>query len=140
MVLGRDIFGVNTFTSKLVLLRANQELTSNNIIQMKLKKVSGAYIKTKSIYDVESFISKAVKENMLGNIKTIFDLSYNLCDKVSCELYIGAIKYANNIIGELVDNITSHPNLYVDLSSLRIYDDYTYNHSLGCLLYTSRCV
>lgn len=128
MVLERDIYGIDKSTKNVVMLRSGQELTHNVIPKIKSLSLKGLYIHDDNKFDKEHQIVKTkLKEEVLDNIKEI----YNLSEKATQGLYSGTISHANDVLNKLVDTIITNENMYVDLSSLRMYDDCTYNHSLG---------
>lgn len=128
MILARDIYGIDKVTSKVVMLRAGQELTSSIVIKMMRLELSGVYIHDGDNFDKEyQIVDTSTKDEMLTSIQQIYDLS----EKTTEALYSGYISHANDVLERLIDKIMESENMYVDIQSLRVYDDCTYNHSLG---------
>ena len=127
MVLARDLYGVDSFTSKIVMLRADQVLTLSHITKLISLDIQGAYIHDNENTIEPKIVKNELKQEVLAQVKEIYDIS----EKASEYLYIGNIEHANKALEKLIDTIVNTEHLYVDLASLRMYDDCTYNHSLG---------
>jgi len=128
MVLARDIYGIDPATSKVVLLKEGQKLSKAIIEKMINMDLSGVYITGDGNFDREcQVVDNSTKKEVLDSIKEIYDLS----NKATEALYAGSISHANDVVGKLVDTIVENPNMYIDINSFRLYDDCTYNHSLG---------
>lgn len=127
MVLARDIYGVDNFTSRIVMLRANQKLTLSHITKLISLDLPGVYIHDNENTITPRVVNNEIKQEVLAQVKEIFDIS----EKASEHLYTGNIEHANDALEKLIDTIVNTEHLYVDLASLRMYDDCTYNHSLG---------
>lgn len=127
MVLARDLYGVDTFTSRIVMLRAGQKLTLSHITKMMNLDVAGVYIHEGSNGMEPRVVSNETKQEVLKQIKEIYDIS----EKTSEYLYAGNIQHANDALEKLINTVVNTEHLYIDLASLRMYDDLTYNHSLG---------
>ncbi len=128
MILARDIYGIDKTTSAVVMLRAGQVLTTAIIKNMSNLGLNGVYIQEKEGMDKEyQIVDNTTKKELLDSIQQIYDLS----EKTTEALYSGCISHANDVLDKLIDTIVENPNMYIDISSLRLYDDCTYNHSLG---------
>ncbi|MEG0979184.1 MAG: HD-GYP domain-containing protein [Oscillospiraceae bacterium] len=128
MILARDIYGIDNKTSKIVMLRSGEKLTYSIIAKMMRLEITGVYIQDREGIDKEyQIVDTTTKKQMLDSIQQIYDLS----EKTTEALYSGCISHANDVLDKLIDTIISNPNMYIDINSLRIYDDCTYNHSLG---------
>ncbi len=127
MVLARDLYGVDSFTSRLVMLRAGQTLTISHITKMISLDIQGVYIQESAETVAPKVVNTELKQEVLTQVKEIFDIS----EKTSEYLYAENIQHANDALEKLINTIVNTEHLYVDLASLRMYDDCTYNHSLG---------
>lgn len=128
MILARDIYGIDSCTSKVIMLRAGQKLTISIITKMMCMELTGVYIQSDECFDNENqLVDTTTKKEILNSIQKIYDLSIRTTET----LYADTISHANAVIEKLVDTIVDNPNMYIDIHSLRIYDDCTYNHSLG---------
>lgn len=128
MVLARDIYGIDKLTSSVVMLRAGQSLTVANIAKIMSMELNGVYIQNREGLDKENqTVKNSTKKEVLDSIQQIYELS----EKTTEALYAGCISHANDVLDRLVDTILESPNMYIDIFSLRLYDDCTYNHSLG---------
>jgi len=128
MILARDIYGIDSFTSKVVMLRAGQELTVSIITKMMRMELIGVYVQGNDNFDKEhQLVDTTTKKEILESIHQIYDLS----NRTTEALFAGTISHANDVLEKLVDTIIGNPNMYIDIYSLRVYDDCTYNHSLG---------
>lgn len=128
MVLERDIYGIDKITSNIVMLKSGQKLTDSVIPKIKSLELNGLYVHDDNSFDKQhQLIKHHLKKEVLESIKKIYDLS----EKATQALYAGTISHANEVVNKLVDIILEDETMYIDISSLRMYDDCTYNHSLG---------
>ena len=129
MILARDLYGIDSCTSKVIMLKSGQKLTVSNITKiMCMEQLTGVYIQSDESFDNENqLVDTKTKKEILNSIQKIYDLSTRTTET----LYAETISHANAVIEKLVDTIVDNPKMYIDIDSLRIYDDCTYNHSLG---------
>lgn len=132
MVIERDIYGKDKKTSTVAMLKSGEQLNSSLIAKIKALDISGVYIHGDNKFNNEQVVDTKMKVEVLDNIKNIYDLS----EKATQALYSGAIRNANDVLDKLIDTIINNENTFIDIDSLRMYDDCTYNHSLGVTVLT----
>ncbi len=126
VVLARDVYGVDSFTGHVVMLKAGQTLTMAHITKLLGLNLQGVYVHSgKNLNNV--IVDTEEKEEIIGRVREIYDIA----ERTTESLYAGNIEHANNVLQRLIDNIINSKNLYLDIDNLRLYDDCTYNHALG---------
>lgn len=123
MVLGRDLFG---FQNELMLAEG-QSLTNVEIKRIKELRYQGAFIDDEISKDIEtqSALSTTLKNNAVKAVKTVFSqLKTNTAPNVP-------IYQLKMVAEEIVDEITQNNNAVINMIDLKVFDDYTYYHSVN---------
>ncbi|WP_101697643.1 HD-GYP domain-containing protein [Clostridium minihomine] len=133
MKLDRDVYLYDYKTCKVAMLRSGQILTSAYIQKLSELQVLGAYIHsdekqgTQRLPQPPSPIKRELKEEAISNLENVFDMF----DKNAQNINISHINQTLNISKKLVTALKHNKNIELSIANLKIYDDYTYNHSLG---------
>lgn len=127
-VLARDVYGVDTFTGHVVMLKDGQTLQMASITKLLGLDLQGVYIHDNQDFEPD-IVDDSSKREVISRVKEIFDIA----EKTTESLYVDNIDHANQVLEKLINKITEtdSKNLYLDVDDLRLYDDITYNHSLG---------
>lgn len=133
MILKRDIYTFNPETHKIEKIEAEKKLTKRNIenlARVASKNVAGAYIDDgngKILTQTETLIPNELKWIAISTMKQAF----KMFDQTAQSLHIEAINQISDVARQLVDVIENNKQIMLNIFDLKLYDDYTYNHSLG---------
>lgn len=136
MRLDRDVYLYDYKTCKVAMLRSGQVLTSAYIQKLNELQILGAYIHSDDIQEEESLpkipyvrspIRKILKEEAINSLESV----YQMFDKIAQSINISHINQTLNVSKQLVTALKNNKNIELSISNLKLYDDYTYNHSLG---------
>ncbi|MDD2510808.1 MAG: HD-GYP domain-containing protein [Syntrophomonas sp.] len=109
-----------------VLLHAGVQLNENYIHGLQKAGIVSVYIRDE-LFDESDAVNDIISEKIrLKAIKTLKQ-SFVLMEKQH-QLNLHAVK---NIVDEIIDEIMQNPNILVNLSDIRSFDDYTYAHSVN---------
>lgn len=127
-VLARDVYGVDTFTGHVVMLKDGQTLQMASITKLLGLDLQGVYIHDNQDFEPD-IVDDASKREVIERVKEIFDIAETATER----LYVNNIDHVNQALEKLINKITDvdSKNIYLDVTDLRLYDDTTYNHSLG---------
>lgn len=132
MVLDRDVYMFDSKTSKVAMLRAGGVLTKAYIDKLSDMGILGVYIQSHQDELPQSRDFATVKPDMkkeaISRIKTAYSLFNNTTFN---NVHVDSIKETSDIARQLVDTLVNNKGIFVNVEDLRLYDDYTYNHSLG---------
>lgn len=128
MCLARDIHFYDMSLGSAVILKTGQKLTDVNITQMLSSKLDGAYVDTNnSEVRIVSSINQEIRREAISNIHSLAD---NFIDGSK-----GVQKKDIEAIGvttqELIDSLSSQKDILINIADIKMYDDYTYHHSLS---------
>lgn len=131
MVLDRDVYLYDSKTSNVAILRAGGVLTRNYIDNMAQMGILGVYVQTDD--DAErcasySSLKAEMKEEVVSRIRTTFEMFSTTSFR---NINVNSINATIDISHRLVDSLISNSEIMINVEDLRLYDDYTYNHSLG---------
>lgn len=126
MVLARDIYFFVSNPYHVPLLTKGQKLTSLYINKIKARNISGVYIVSSVLEDVEvsTVIDEQLRTKAMADIITVFK-AYET-DGLDPQ----AINKIRNVAKDLVLSILSKDKVLLNLIELKTYDDYTYSHCL----------
>ncbi|MBQ7782993.1 MAG: HD-GYP domain-containing protein [Oscillospiraceae bacterium] len=129
MCLARDITFFDSSVGSVVTLKTGSKLTDMNITQMlRSNVVAGVFIDSKnSEVRVIASINSEIKKNAISNIHTLAD-NFMDSDKGVTESDIDAI---GNTTEQLIDELSGKKDILINIADLKMYDDYTYHHSLS---------
>lgn len=129
MCMAREITFFDASAGAVVTLKAGTKLTDMNITQMRMSRVvAGAFIDSKnSETRVISSINSEIKESAISNIHSLAD-NFMDSSKGVTQSDIDAI---GNTTEELIDELASKKDILINIADIKMYDDYTYHHSLS---------
>jgi HD-GYP domain-containing protein (c-di-GMP phosphodiesterase class II) len=125
MVLGKSLFG----TDQSLLLGSGQVIKDSYIQKIKRLGYQGVYI-SDGLSDeivIESLISDQLKISAVKAIKDVFISSKSDDDCQTDD----AIAVTKEIVDGLINEILFNRNLMVNMVDLKIFDDYTFYHSVN---------
>ena len=123
MVLGRDLFGHQNE----LMLSEGQELSHIEIFRIKKLRYQGAFIEDEISKDIEvqSVLSTTLKNSAVRAVKAVcFQLETDGGPDTS-------IYQLKMVAEEIVDEITQNNNAMINMIDLKVFDDYTYYHSVN---------
>lgn len=128
MYLARDIHFYDISSHSAMILKAGQKLTNVIINQMLNAKLDGGYIDTvNSELQIVSSINVQIRKEAITNIHNLAD---NFIDS-SKGVQESDIKALGNTTSRLIDSLSSQKDILVNIADIKMYDDYTYHHSLS---------
>ena len=125
MILGRSLFGSN---NERMLLKG-QAIKPEYIKRIKSLGFQGLYIKDNLSDDIEieDVISEELRMDAIKRLKDLF--LYD--EKKDYKHFESTLTTINHTVDEMVDQITSTPDAMINMMDLKIYDDYTFYHSVN---------
>lgn len=131
MMLDRDVYLYDYTTSKIAMLRSGQILTQSYIHKLDELQVLGAYIHTDEnkelVNKFSSPIKKELKQEAISSVQRVFEMF----DKSAQNININCINQTMEVSKKLVNTLKSNNEVKLSIDNLKLYDDYTYNHSFG---------
>ncbi len=128
MALARDIHFYDPSTQSAMVLKTGQMLSDMHITQLCSAKLDGAYIDTvRSEVRVVSSINQQIRREAISNIHNLAD---NFIDS-SKGVQKSDVEAISNTTQELINSLSSHKDILVNIADIKMYDDYTYHHSLS---------
>lgn len=124
MILGKCLLGKNGE----LLLGAGIKITERGITKIKEIGYNGVYIHdnfTKEV-DIVEIISNELKTKTVKSIKNMY-LDIERSGDTNKKNY----DYIRKLIDDILDDILNNRNLMVNMVDLRLFDDYTFYHSLN---------
>jgi len=126
MCLGRDLNFYDSAMLTAVNLKAGTKLTDANITQMKRTDLDGAYIDdAKSVIRVISSINTEIKNEAISGVKNLAN------DFMSGGVTGEDVDEIGDTTEKLIDTLSSHSDIMVNIADIKMYDDYTFHHSLS---------
>ena len=125
VTLARDVYGVDTFTGRIVMLKAGQTLTVAHITKLMGLDLQGVYINEKRVN--REIISDATKRELIS----VFDEYHAHIDIASFGLYTDKIEEANSVLANFVDTILERDELNFDIENFDFHENLRYNHALS---------
>ncbi len=117
-----------------ILLRAGNKLTSNYIDKLKKLGLNGVYIHdeiSKGI-EIKSMISEEVKNQAVMDMKNSFVLADT--SRYDKKKSYNAFKKISETVDSFIDEISNNENLIINMIDLKVFDDYTFYHSVNVAL------
>jgi len=128
MCLARDIHFYDPSSQSSMILKTGQKLTDMQVTQLCSAKLDGAYVDTvRSEVRVVSSINQQIRREAISNIHSLAD---NFIDS-SKGVQKGDVEAIGNTTQELIDSLSSHKDILINIADIKMYDDYTYHHSLS---------
>lgn len=125
MVLARTIYN----SDGRILLHAGTILTDHYIKRFTNLSIASVYIKD-HIFDDQELHDIISEETRVATIKAVKE-SFALLEK-DRRLNISLVK---DLVSNILDELLSNPNVVINLSDIRVFDDYTFAHSVNvCVL------
>lgn len=126
MILGRDLFG----HSNELLLARGMTLTAIEINRIRFLKYQGVYILDQMSENLmpDSGISIHLRNRAVKTLKTIYKQIENDRDYATNKSILNGAMFVTD---EIVKEITSNKNVSVNMIDLKVFDDYTYYHSVN---------
>lgn len=124
MLMGDNLFGEN---GELV-LAANTVLTQDYVQRIRKLNYNGVYIEDDLSKDIKivNIINDRIRAQTVKGVKDIF-----ICTENKSPISKKKFKNMQNQIASIVDEILENPNLMVNMVDLKVFDDYTYFHSVN---------
>ena len=129
MKLARDLRLFDASYGHSVLLRKGQIITETAIIRIISLGFSGLYIDDGADDDVtvESGVNEELRVEFITGVKSLFLSFKGSFDKD----VVKQIEKISVTVGRLIDEIQNNEDFMVNIVDLKMYDDYTYHHSLS---------
>lgn len=128
MCLARDIHFYTPASTSAVILTRGQKITDVQITQMNAAKIDGAYIDTiRSEVRVISSINQEIRQEAITNIQNLAD---NFIDS-SKGVQQSDIDTIDGTTQSLIDGLSSNKDILINIADIKMYDDYTFHHSLS---------
>lgn len=125
MIIGKDLYGKDG----ILLLKEGQEITSTNIKRIDNLGYQGIYIvdKISKDIDIQNIIDDTLRQKTVSAVKHVYDCLEN-DDKRKNEVNIFETKL---LIENIIDEIIHNKHLIINMVDLKVFDDYTYYHSVN---------
>jgi len=133
MMLDRDVYLYGCKTSEILMLKAGQVLTESYINQLYELEILGVYVHSsekKEIVKAPSPIDQELKQEAVSSLEQIFEMF----DQPAKNISIKSINKTMSVSKKLVNALKNNAEAKLSIENLKLYDDYTYNHSLGVSL------
>lgn len=129
MILAKDVKIYNDEINDVDLLKEGLKLTNSNINRLKKFGSVGLYIYdgNENIEKPMQIIDEALKIEAIGELEKLF----SGVDKNPKRVDDFALYSVNDVSAKIVDNILHNKKYLVNIIDLKMYDDYTYHHSLS---------
>ncbi len=134
MILDRDVYLFDSVTSKIIMLRSGQILTQLYINKFIELDILGAYIrsgnekeKVRIKTNIRQPIGRELKQEAIESVHQV----YKMFNQVAQKINVSCINQTMNISKKLVNSLKNNAEVKISIANLKLYDDYTYNHSLG---------
>jgi len=129
MTLDSDVYLYDYKTCKVAMLRSGQILKQSYINRLEKLEILGAYINFEkdSYFEAPSPIRQELKQEAVSVVKRV----YKMFDQADPAITAINIKETMAVSKKLVHALRNNRELKLSIENLKLYDDYTYNHSLG---------
>ncbi len=130
MMLDRDVYLYDYKTCKIAMLRSGQVLTQPYIHKLDELQILGAYVHTdenKEIFEMSSPIKKELQQEAILSVQRVF----KMFDQSAQNINIKCINQTMEVSKKLVNALKNNQEAKLSIANLKLYDDYTYNHSFG---------
>ena len=130
MVVAKDVKVVTGDHSSIFLMREGAVLRNNSIERLKSLGSIGVYVdagNNKRVARPAQIISNELKFDAIDKLERLFISA----EKHPHALKSDAINNINQVSKEIVNNILDNKDYMINILDLKMYDDYTYHHSLS---------
>jgi HD-GYP domain len=126
MIIGRELYGYNNE----LMLAKGTILSPIEINRIKILKYQGVYIVDQYSENliVDSGISEHLRNKAVKTLKSVFN---NIGTDRDFNFKKDVLAGAMSVTGEIVQEITTNKNVSVNMIDLKVFDDYTYYHSVN---------
>jgi HD-GYP domain-containing protein (c-di-GMP phosphodiesterase class II) len=129
MILGKTLYGLRNQ----VLLTAGTSLTKTYINRISRLKYNGIYVEddlSKNI-EVSDVISGELKQKTVRGIKQIFIEGTFEASKERVVKEKNSLTETRALVENIVEDILNNKNAMVNMVDLKVFDEYTYYHSVS---------
>jgi len=128
MKIGRPVYDSSGF----LLLNAGKELKKEYIYQLKKLNIPAVYIIDNIIpdVDIEDVILDETRQKANSLFRNILSDLEKQPEKSVPKLFV-IQKNVKDLLDEIIDQLLANRNLIVNLSDIRTFDSYTFNHSVN---------
>ncbi|HAN21109.1 MAG: hypothetical protein A2Y15_04890 [Clostridiales bacterium GWF2_36_10] len=125
MILAKNLYG----SRNELLLAVGSVLTDSLISKMVITGCEGAYIVDNSTDDpnIKGIISSRLKENTVKAVRSFF-MGIERNDSIIASYSFSTMKH---LLDDIIDEISTDKNAMVNMVDLKVFDDYTYYHSVS---------
>ncbi len=125
MINGRDLYGKDG----ILMLRQGQEITVININRINSLGYQGIYIvdEISKDIDVQSVIDDVLRQKTIGAVKHVFDC----IQKNDSAKFTANIEHTKMLVENIIDEMMDNKDLIINMVDLKMFDDYTYYHSVN---------
>ncbi|MBQ2823876.1 MAG: HD-GYP domain-containing protein [Oscillospiraceae bacterium] len=128
MCIARNINFYDSSNKTAQTFEAGRKLTDVAITQLRTSNVDGVYVDTvKSEVRMISSINQQIRSEAISGIHSLADNFMNSEKGVQK----GDVESISNTAQNLIDSLSSHKDILVNIADIKMYDDYTYHHSLS---------
>jgi HD-GYP domain-containing protein (c-di-GMP phosphodiesterase class II) len=131
MMLDRDVYLYDYKTCKVAMLRSGQVLTQPYIEKLDELEILGAYIHSFEKKEVQKVlqppIRRELKQEAVSSVQQVFEMF----DQTAQNINVSSINQTMAVSKKLVNALKSNKEAKLSIANLKLYDDYTYNHSFG---------
>jgi putative nucleotidyltransferase with HDIG domain len=134
MILDRDIYLFDCVTSKIIMLRSGQMLTQMYIQKLAELDILGAYVHFKEeipTIKISTKVRQPIKRELKHDAIASVHQVYQMFNQVAQKINVSSINQTMNVSKQLVNSLKNNAEAKISIANLKLYDDYTYNHSLG---------
>lgn len=126
MINGRDIYGKDG----ILMLKEGQEITETNINRIINLGYQGIYIEDNISHDIEiqTVITDSLRQKTIGAIKNIFS---SIKENDSHDQFSNNMDQTKLLVENIIDEMMENKNLIINMVDLKMFDDYTYFHSVN---------
>ena len=128
MIIGKDLYGRNNE----LMLAAGRKLSKTEISRIRHLKIQGIYITDKLSEDIEviDVIDSSLKNSAVRAIKNVFYTTKN--GDFSKENFVDL----KLVVDEIIDKLISSSEVIFNIMDLKVFDDYTYYHSVNVFIFS----
>ncbi len=129
MILAKDVKIYDYTPNKIDLLKEGSKLTRSNIERLKELGSVGLYIYNKDEFNKTP--ARILDDELKIEAITELEKLFSDLDKNEGKLESSALRGINEISTKIVDSILVNKEYMVNILDLKMYDEYTYHHSLS---------
>ena len=128
MCLARSVNFYDITTKKAQTIEVGQRLTDLAITQLKAAEIDGIYVDTyKSEIQVISSINQEIRAEAISGIHQMADNFMNSEKGITQQ----DVEEISETTQKLINSLSSNKDILVNIADIKMYDDYTYHHSLS---------